>query len=106
MNIIINFDKFTGENRAITQFILATISCPSTHELMVGDPVSQKVIEVLNLINHQSVIDKIYLYAKNPYEPKHQLLIKKQQEIVKKYSKEPKALIECSNDMKDAYKSI
>ena len=29
-----------------------------------------------NLINYQVDIDKIYLYAKNPYEAKYQLLIK------------------------------
>ena len=30
---------------------------------------------LLNLINNQPDIDKIYLYAKDPYEAKYQLLI-------------------------------
>ena len=30
---------------------------------------------LLNLIRHESEIDKIYLYAKDPYKEKYQLLI-------------------------------
>ena len=30
---------------------------------------------LLNLINNEPDIDKIYLYAKDPYEAKYQLLI-------------------------------
>ena len=33
----------------------------------------------LNLINNQPDIDKIYLYAKDPYEAKYQLLISKRE---------------------------
>ena len=33
---------------------------------------------LFNLINHQPDIDKIYLYAKDPYEAKYQFLINKQ----------------------------
>ena len=32
---------------------------------------------LLNLINYQPDIDKIYLYSKDPYEAKYQLLISK-----------------------------
>ena len=36
-----------------------------------------KTNALLNLTNHQRDIDKTYLYANDPYEAKHQLLIKK-----------------------------
>ena len=43
------------------------------------DSGSGKTNALLNLINHESYIDKIYLYAKDPYEAKHQLLINKRE---------------------------
>ena len=36
-----------------------------------------KTNALLNLINNQPDINKIYLYAKDPYEAKYQFLIKK-----------------------------
>ena len=35
--------------------------------------------QLLNLTNHKSDIDKIYLYAKDPYEAKYQFLINKRE---------------------------
>ena len=37
--------------------------------------------QLLNLTNHKSDIDKIYLYAKDPYEAKYQILIKRRQDV-------------------------
>ena len=37
----------------------------------------KKTNALLNLISQQPDIDKIYLYAKDPYEPKYHLLINK-----------------------------
>ena len=34
---------------------------------------------IINPINHEPDIDKIYLYAKDPYEAKYQLLISKRE---------------------------
>ena len=45
--------------------------------LIVGGSGSGKTNALLNLINHEPDIDKIYLYAKDPYEAKYQLLINK-----------------------------
>ena len=39
--------------------------------LIVGDSGSGKTNVLLNLINHEPDIDKIYLYAKDPYEAKY-----------------------------------
>ena len=38
--------------------------------LIVGGSGSGRANALLNLINHEPGIDKIYLYAKDPYEPK------------------------------------
>ena len=38
--------------------------------LIIGSSGSEKINALLNLINHVPNIDKIYLYAKDPYEAK------------------------------------
>ena len=45
--------------------------------IIIGGSGSGKANALLNLINHEPDIDKIYLYAKDPYEAKYQLLINK-----------------------------
>ena len=45
--------------------------------LKVGGSESGKTNILVNLINHEPDIDQIYLYAKDPYETKYQLLINK-----------------------------
>ena len=61
---------------------------------------------LLNLTNNQPDIDKIYLYAKDPYETKYQLFINKRKSTGLKHFNDPKAFIEYSNDMQDVYKNI
>ena len=61
---------------------------------------------ILNLIENQPDIDKIYLYAKDPYESKYQYLINKREGVRINHFKDPKAFIEHSNDMHDVYKNI
>ena len=58
----------------------------------------------MNLIENQPDIDKVYLYAKGPYEAKYQYLINKR-ESVDDFN-DPRAFIEYSNDMQDVYKNI
>ena len=48
----------------------------------------------------------MYLYAKDPYEPKYQILINKRESTGLKHYGDPKAFIEYSNDMYDVYKNI
>ena len=57
-------------------------------------------------MHHQPVIDKIYLYAKDPYEPKYQLLINKREKVDTGHRNNPKAFTKYSNDMEDIYKNI
>ena len=47
--------------------------------LIVGGSGSGKTNALLNLINNQADIDKIYLYSKDPYEAKYQYLISKRE---------------------------
>ena len=45
----------------------------------MGGSGSGKTNSLFNLINQQPDIDKIYLYAKDPYEAKYQFLISKRE---------------------------
>ena len=74
--------------------------------LMIGGSGSGKTNSLLNLINKQPDIDKINLYAKDPYEAKYQILINKRESIRLKHFNDLKAFIEYSNDMQDVYKNI
>ena len=74
--------------------------------LILGGSGSVKTNVLLNLINNQLDIDKIYLYAKDPYEAKYQFLINKIESAGLKLFNDPKAFIEYSNDMQDVYKNI
>ena len=56
-----------------------------------------------NLINDEPDIDKIYLYAKDPYKAKYILLINKREITGLKYSNDSKAFIEYSNYMDDIF---
>ena len=58
------------------------------------------------MINNQQDIEKIYLYAKDPYEDKYQYLINKRESVGLKHFNDPKAFIEYSNDMHKVYKNI
>ena len=62
--------------------------------LIAGGSGSGKTNALLNLINNQPDIDKIYLYAKDPYETKYQYFINKREKVG------------YSNDMRVAYKNI
>ena len=57
----------------------------------------------MNLIFHQVDIDKIYLYAKDPYKSKYQLSMKKHKDAGIKHCNDPKSFMEYSNTMDDIY---
>ena len=72
----------------------------------MGGSGSGKANTLLNLINNQPDIDKMYLYAKDPYEAKYQYLINKREKVGLDHYDDPKAFMEYSNDMQDFYKNI
>ena len=61
---------------------------------------------LLSLINNQQDIDKIYLYAKDPYEAKYQYSINKREKVGLNPYDDPKTFMEYSNDMQNVYKNI
>ena len=61
---------------------------------------------MLNLINKQKDIDKIYLYAKDLSKPKYEYLIRNREITGVKHLNDSKAFIECSNTMNDVYENI
>ena len=60
----------------------------------------------MNLIDNQPDIDKISLYAKDPYEAKYQYLIYTREEVDIDQFNDPKAFIKYSSYMRDVYKNI
>ena len=103
---MINFDEYTNENRINHNPNSPYIPDHPCRILTIGGSRSGKTNTLLNLTNNQPDIDKIYLYAKDPYEDKYQFLIKKRESIGLKHFNDPKAFIEYSNDMHDVYKNI
>ena len=101
---MINFDAFANENK--TQFKVAEYSRSSIQNTNNKRFWIPKTNALLNLINNQPDIDKIYLYAKDPYEAKYQFLINKRGRTGLKHFNDPKAFIEYSNDIQDVYKNI
>ena len=103
---MINFDDYTNENK-----IYHNPKCPYIPDhpyriLIIGSSGSGKTNALLNLTNNQPDIDKIYLYAKDPYEDKYQFLITRRENIGVKHFNDPKPFIEYSNDIHDVYNNI
>ena len=103
---MINFDNYVNENKT-----KHNKNWPYTPDhlyriLIVGGTGSGKTNVLLNLIENQPDIDKIYLYAKDPYEAKYQYLINIREKTGLKHFNDPKAFIKNSNDMCDVYKNI
>ena len=74
--------------------------------LLIGGSGSGKTKALLNLMENQPDIDKMYLYVKDPYEEKYQYLINIREKGSLKHFNDPKAFIEYSNGMQDVYKNI
>ena len=72
-----NFDYITKED--IKEHNRNWLQIPNhTYRILtVGGSRSGKTNALLNLINHEPDIDKMYSYPKDPYESKYQLLINK-----------------------------
>ena len=103
---MINFDDYTNKNNTEHNENWPYTPDHSHRILLTGGSGSGKTNALLNLIKEQSDIDKIYLYAKDPYKGKYQLLINKRQSARLKHFDNPIVFIEYSNDMHDAYKFI
>ena len=74
--------------------------------LVIGSSEPGKTNALLNLINNQPDIEKLYLYAKDPNEAKYHYFDNKRESTCLKHFNDPKAFIEYPNDIQDVYKNI
>ena len=103
---MINFDDYGNENKTENNQKWPYIPDHPYRILIIGGSGYGKTNALLNLINNQPDIDKIYLYAKDPYEAKYQLLINKRKSTGLKHFNDPRAFSEYSDGMQDVYKNI
>ena len=68
---MITLDDVTGENIKVDNENWLQIPDHSDRMLIIGGSGWGKTNALLNLINHQPDIDKLYLYTKDQYEAKY-----------------------------------
>ena len=78
---MINFDNYVNENKTKHNKNWPYIPDHPYRILIIGGSGSGKTNLLLNLIENQPDIDKIYLYAKDPHESKYQCLINKEEGV-------------------------
>ena len=76
---MINFDDYIDENKTVHNKNWPYTPDHPYRIFIIGGSGSGKTNALLNLINNQPDIDKIYLYAKDPYDAKYQFLINKRE---------------------------
>ena len=103
---MINLDSITNENNKKHNEKWPYIPDHLYKILIIGGSRSGKRNTLLNLINEQNDIDRIYLYARDLSEPKYKILIKKREDAGIKHLNDPNAFIEWSNTMDDVYENI
>ena len=103
---MVNFDEYTNESKIEHNSKWPYIPDHPYRILIAGGSGSGKTNALLSLINNQPDIDKIYLYAKDPYEKKYQYLINKREKVGLNHFNDPKAFMEYLNDMQAVYKNI
>ena len=103
---MINFDDYTNENKIEHNLKRPYIPDHPCRILIVGGSRSGKTNPLLNLLNNEVHIDKIYLYAKDPCKAKCQYLINKHEKVDLNHYDDPISFIEYSNDMQDIYQNI
>ena len=102
---MINFGDYFDENRTAHNKNWTYIPDHPYRILMIGCSGFGKTNTLLNLIENHPDIDKIYLYAKDPYETKYQDLINIREKVGSEHFNDPKAFIEYSSDIRDVYKN-
>ena len=91
---MINFHDYTNENKLKHNPDWPYIPDHPYRILIIGGSGSGKTNALFNLINNLADIDKIYLYAKDLYEPKYQFLINERESTGLRHFNDPKAFIE------------
>ena len=88
-----NFDDIVSENKTVHNKTWPYIPDHPYRILIIGGSGTRETNALLNLIENQPNIDKIYLYAKDPYEAKYQYLINKREGVGINHFKDLKAFI-------------
>ena len=103
---MINFDDVAKENIKWHNPNWPQIPDHSYRISIIGGSRSGKTNSLFNLINEEPDTDKIYLYARDPYEAKYQFLIKKRENTGLKHFNDSKVFIEYLNTIDNIYKNI
>ena len=103
---MINLDSITNEKKIKHNEKWPYIPDHPYRIIIIGGSGSGKTNALINVINEQNNIDKIYLYARDLNEPKYEYLIKKRDDEGIKHLNNPNAFIECSNTIDDIYENI
>ena len=103
---MIDFDNYVNENKTEHNKNQLYIPDHPYRILIVGGSEFGKINVLLNLMENQPDIDKIYLYAKDPYEAKYQYLIKISEKVGIDHHNDPRVYVEYSNGMRNVYKNI
>ena len=103
---MINLDNITNESNKEHNEKWPYIPDHLYRILIIGGFGSGKTNALINLINEQDDIDKIYLYTKDLSEPKYEFLIKNCKNVGIKHFNDPNTFSECSNTMDDVYEKI
>ena len=103
---MIHLDTITNENNKKHNEKRLYIPDHPYRILIIGGSGSGKTNTLVNLINEQNDIDKIYLYARYLNEPKYKILIEKRENARIKHLNDPNAFTECSKTKDDVYENI
>ena len=103
---MINLDSIRNENKKKHNEKWPYIPDHRYRILIIGGYRSGKTNALLNLINEQGNIDKIYLYLRDLSEPKYEYLIKNCKNVGIKRLNDSNEFIECSNTIDDVYENI
>ena len=90
---MINFDNYVNENKTKHNKNWPYTPDHPYRILIIGGSGSEKTNVLLNLIENQPDIDKIYLYTKESYGAKYQYLINKREGVGINHLNNPKAFI-------------
>ena len=86
---MINLESITNENNKKHNEKWPYIPDHPYRILVIGGSGSGKRNTLLNLVNEQNDIDKVYLYARDLNEPKYKILIKKRKDAGIRHLNDP-----------------